>query len=115
MKTRPQGESFRPDAAFQGIISSERLKSWRRPKCKAFIGIPWVRRKKLFLKGTLGQMVFADDVETKAKGGGVAQREGSLFQESRSCRDVSTKRPTDGSNTFEDQSSHLLLSIKINN
>lgn len=69
------------------------LKSWRTPKCNAFIGIPWVRWKKLFLKGAPGQMVFADDAETKAKGGGVVQMEGSLIQESRSCRDVSTQWP----------------------
>lgn len=69
------------------------LKSWRRPKFNAFVGIPWVRWKKLFLKGAPGQMVFADDVETKAKRGGVAQMEGRLIQESRSCRDVSMQWP----------------------
>lgn len=72
------------------------LKLWRRPRRNVFVGIPWVRWKKLFVGGIPAQMVLADEVETKATGGGLAQMEGSFVQETRGCGDVNTQPATTG-------------------
>lgn len=45
VNSQPQGESFRPDAAFQGIISSEVTKALEEAQVQhvhRHPGIPWV-------------------------------------------------------------------------